>query len=93
VYDPNRMPLCQFIIDYGACHNPDCIFAHAKDDEGQEKQQKECIWYSRGFCKHGPQCKSKHIRREMCPDYLGQSQAGCLLPIASAVALAMGIYF
>jgi len=69
VYDPARMPLCQFIIDYGACHNPDCIFTHSREDEAG-KEQKECIWYSRGFCKHGPLCKSKHIRREMCPDYL-----------------------
>jgi len=66
VYDLSKMPFCQFVIDYGACHNPDCLFNHAKP----ETEEKECVWYSRGFCKRGPNCKNKHIRKEMCADYM-----------------------
>ena len=72
VYDLSRMPLCQFIVEYGSCHSADCMFSHTKEEE-KEQVKKECMWYSRGFCKLGPNCKSKHVKKEMCPDYLGQS--------------------
>jgi len=80
VYDLSRMPLCQFIVDYGSCHNVDCIFMHTR--EVVEEEKKECIWYQRGFCKQGSHCKGKHTRKNMCPDYLaGFCELGpsCLL--------------
>ena len=67
IYDLSKMPFCQFVIDYGSCHNPDCLFNHARP---KEREVKDCIWYARGFCKLGPNCKSRHRKREMCPDYL-----------------------
>lgn len=70
VYDLSKMPLCQFIIDYGACHNADCLFNHTRPETVEEKP--DCIWYARGFCKQGPECKRRHRKKEMCPDYLGQ---------------------
>ena len=70
IYDLSKMPLCQFIIDYGACHNVDCLFNHTRPEAVEEKP--DCIWYARGFCKHGPECKRRHRKKEMCPDYLGQ---------------------
>ena len=32
--------------------NKDCLFKHAKDEV-----QKECVFFSQGFCGHGPNCK------------------------------------
>lgn len=43
------------------------MFNHQKP---KDRVQKDCIWYARGFCKLGPNCKSKHRKKEMCPDYL-----------------------
>jgi len=31
---------------------------------------KECVWYSRGFCKHGSACRHKHLKRVACPLFL-----------------------
>ena len=36
---------------------------------GESKTQ-SCPWYARGFCKHGNQCKRKHVRKVMCPNFL-----------------------
>ena len=30
-----------------------------------------CIaWYARGFCKHGKDCKHKHVRKALCVLFL-----------------------
>ncbi|SAL98538.1 hypothetical protein [Absidia glauca] len=38
--------------------------------EDPESKQKECPWYARGFCKHGPHCRHKHVRKLVCQNYL-----------------------
>ncbi|MES1921304.1 Cleavage and polyadenylation specificity factor subunit 4, partial [Bonamia ostreae] len=62
-YDLNKMAPCQFFEMYGECHNPDCLFLH-------QENFKECTWFVRGLCKHGPLCRRKHVKRRHCPDYL-----------------------
>jgi hypothetical protein len=51
---------------YGECASKDCIFAHRAVDERSD----ECVFYNRGFCKHGATCRLKHVRRQPCPLYL-----------------------
>mmetsp|Transcript_10623 Transcript_10623/g.20147 ORF Transcript_10623/g.20147 Transcript_10623/m.20147 type:complete len:289 (-) Transcript_10623:88-954(-) len=65
-YDISRMPECQFFRDYGKCARPDCLFLHV----APEDRMKDCSWYDRGVCKHGPSCRNRHVRRKACPDYL-----------------------
>lgn len=36
----------------------------------QRKKIKDCPWYDRGFCRHGPNCKNRHVRRVICQSYL-----------------------
>lgn len=72
VYDLSKMQMCQFIVDYGSCSNADCLFNHVKP----EVEEVDCIWYGRGFCRHGPKCKNRHRKREMCPDYLAGFWSG-----------------
>jgi cleavage and polyadenylation specificity factor subunit 4 len=66
IYELEKMAYCQFMIDFGVCTNVDCLFNHQKP----EVEEIDCIWYARGFCRHGPLCKNRHIRKELCPDYL-----------------------
>src|SRR3990167_2504193 len=35
-----------------------------------EEQQKDCAWYLRGFCRHGPKCRHKHVKKEACIRYI-----------------------
>ena len=52
------------IID--ACHNKECPFLHIDP----ESKIRDCPWYDRGFCRHGPSCRHRHVRRELCLNYL-----------------------
>lgn len=55
-YDLSKMPLCR----HGErCKISDCPFRHIS-----EANRLECVFYSQGFCIHGPFCRYKHIRRE-----------------------------
>ncbi|XP_056406637.1 putative cleavage and polyadenylation specificity factor subunit 4-like protein isoform X2 [Hyla sarda] len=65
-YDMGRMPECYFYSKFGECSNRDCLFLHIDP----ASKIKDCPWYDRGFCKHGPACKYRHTRRVMCPNYL-----------------------
>ncbi|KAL9644586.1 hypothetical protein ABK040_015325 [Willaertia magna] len=65
-YKAGKMPECWFFTEYGECSNPECIFLHIRPED----RIKSCPWYDRGFCKHGPNCRLKHIRKIACPDYL-----------------------
>lgn len=49
-----------------ACHNKECPFLHIDP----ESKLKDCPWYDRGFCRHGPHCKHKHVRRVLCMNYV-----------------------
>ncbi|EFC48767.1 predicted protein, partial [Naegleria gruberi] len=65
-YKAGKMPECHFFSEYGECSNVECIFLHIKPED----RIKTCPWYERGFCKHGPDCRLKHLRKIACPDYL-----------------------
>ncbi|XP_041473739.1 cleavage and polyadenylation specificity factor subunit 4-like [Lytechinus variegatus] len=65
-FDMTKMPECFFFAKFGMCSNKDCPFLHIDP----EAKRKDCPWYDRGFCKHGPLCKSRHVRRVYCPNYL-----------------------
>ncbi len=55
-YDLSKMPLCR----HGdRCKIKDCPFRHIS-----EADRLECVFYSQGFCIHGPYCRYKHIRRD-----------------------------
>ncbi|XP_065320232.1 cleavage and polyadenylation specificity factor subunit 4-like isoform X2 [Gordionus sp. m RMFG-2023] len=65
-YDMTKMPECYFFSKYNACNNKECPFLHIDP----ESKIKDCQWYDRGFCRHGPNCKNRHIRKVMCQSYL-----------------------
>lgn len=54
------------LIFLDACHNKECPFLHIDP----ESKLKDCPWYDRGFCRHGPHCKHKHVRRVLCMNYV-----------------------
>lgn len=64
-YILKKMPECFFFNVYGVCNNNECMFLHVKPDS----KVRECVWYTRGFCRNGAQCKNKHIRKNLCWDY------------------------
>ncbi|OAF66958.1 mRNA 3'-end-processing protein YTH1 [Intoshia linei] len=65
-YDMSKMPDCYFFTKFGMCSNKECPFLHVDPD----KKSKDCLWYDRGFCRHGNFCKNRHIRRVMCDCYV-----------------------
>ena len=65
-YDMSKMPECYFFSKFGQCSNKECPFLHIDP----EKKMKDCPWYDRGFCRHGPNCKNRHVRRILCINYL-----------------------
>uniref|UniRef100_A0AC35UI80 Cleavage and polyadenylation specificity factor subunit 4 n=1 Tax=Rhabditophanes sp. KR3021 TaxID=114890 RepID=A0AC35UI80_9BILA len=65
-YNLSKMPECFFFSKYKACSNKECSFRHIDP----ESKIKDCPWYDRGFCRHGPYCKHRHRRRVFCPNYL-----------------------
>ena len=52
-----------FLTD--ACHNKECPFLHISPDS----KMKDCPWYDRGFCRNGPMCRNRHVRRVICMNY------------------------
>ncbi|XP_002734616.1 cleavage and polyadenylation specificity factor subunit 4-like [Saccoglossus kowalevskii] len=65
-YDMTKMPECFFFSKFGLCSNKECPFLHIDP----ESKIKDCAWYDRGFCKHGPHCRNRHTRRVICVNYL-----------------------
>ncbi|ELT97794.1 hypothetical protein CAPTEDRAFT_180092 [Capitella teleta] len=65
-YDMSKMPECYFFSKFGQCGNKECPFLHIDP----EQKMKDCAWYDRGFCRHGPNCKNRHVRRVMCINYM-----------------------
>ncbi|GLH13195.1 Cleavage and polyadenylation specificity factor subunit 4 [Gryllus bimaculatus] len=57
--------VCEF-YPKDACHNKECPFLHIDP----ESKIKDCPWYDRGFCRHGPNCRHRHVRRVLCMNYL-----------------------
>ena len=73
------MPECYFYSRFNACHNKECPFLHIDP----EAKIRDCPWYDRGFCRHGPNCRHRHVRRVLCINYLaGFCPAGSNCPDA-----------
>ncbi|EFA84764.1 CCCH-type zinc finger-containing protein [Heterostelium album PN500] len=67
-YDLAKMPECYFFSKFGECSNQECMYLHLNPEE----KVIECPWYARGFCKHGPKCRHKHVKKLLCENfYLG----------------------
>ena len=55
-FNLEKMPLCR----HGErCKITECPFRHIS-----EANRLECVFYSQGFCIHGPFCRYKHVRRD-----------------------------
>ena len=65
-YNLKRMPECYFFSKFGECNNPECMYLHINP----ESKVRECPWYTRGFCKNGPNCRQRHVKRAPCSVYL-----------------------
>ncbi|XP_005091016.1 cleavage and polyadenylation specificity factor subunit 4 [Aplysia californica] len=65
-FDMSKMPECFFFSKFGQCNNKECPFLHIDP----ENKVRDCPWYDRGFCRHGPNCKNRHVRRIMCQCFL-----------------------
>jgi len=65
-FDMSKMPECFFFSKFGQCNNKECPFLHIDP----ENKMRDCPWYDRGFCRHGPNCKNRHVRRVICQCYL-----------------------
>lgn len=72
-YNLKKMPECWFFSKFGECTNEDCLFLHVDPNS----QYRECLWYKRGFCRHGNMCRNKHIKKKLCYNYyIGFCPAG-----------------
>jgi cleavage and polyadenylation specificity factor subunit 4 len=65
-YNLKKMPECWFYSNYKECSNAECMYLHVDP----ESKVAECLWYNRGFCKHGPLCRNKHARKRVCQRFL-----------------------
>ena len=45
------------LIILDACHNKECPFLHIDP----ETKMRDCPWYDRGFCRHGPSCRHRCV--------------------------------
>lgn len=63
---PDKLPECRNYIVEGDCKNPDCKFKHS----GERREAKECVYYNMGYCSSGKFCKFKHVRRDVCLQYV-----------------------
>eukprot|EP00127_Corallochytrium_limacisporum_P003142 Clim_evm71s146 gene=Clim_evmTU71s146 len=65
-YDMSKMPECQFYSKTGECNNEECMFRHIDP----ESKIRNCVWFDKGFCKHGNLCKNRHKKRAACQNYI-----------------------
>jgi len=68
--NPARMPECRW---GEKCQVPDCIFKHTKEED-----RIECTFYKIGFCRKGPSCRFRHVRRapEEIPEVIDWDDIG-----------------
>ena len=64
--DLSKMPICDFFLEQGECTKDGCLFLHVDPNQ----RIKNCPFYTQGFCRHGPNCRNRHIRKEACSNYL-----------------------
>ena len=61
------MPECLFYSKNGYCtQGSECLYQHIDP----QLKIPECMNYNAGFCAEGPNCKSRHVRRTICPYYM-----------------------
>jgi cleavage and polyadenylation specificity factor subunit 4 len=60
--------LILFLIS-DACHNKECPFLHIDP----ESKMRDCPWYDRGFCRHGPSCRHRYVSIKLLPHALLQT--------------------
>lgn len=65
-FDLSKMPECYFFSKFGECSNTECMYRHIDP----EKKRNECPYFARGFCKHGPKCRHRHVKKVACANYL-----------------------
>ena len=65
-YNLRKMPECFFYKTYKECSNPECLYLHIDPSE----KVNECMWFATGFCRHGPDCKNRHVRLRACQSYI-----------------------
>jgi len=59
------MSECQFFKQNGYCQSDDnCLYLHRRE------VRPPCEAYEAGFCKKGPQCENRHVRRQACEFYM-----------------------
>lgn len=66
-YNLRKMPECQFFSRNGFCtQSPDCLYLHIDP----LSKIPLCPSYEKGFCKLGPECPKRHVRKVICERYL-----------------------
>ncbi|ODV89864.1 hypothetical protein CANCADRAFT_147751 [Tortispora caseinolytica NRRL Y-17796] len=66
-YNLRRMPECTYFARSGQCaQGGECLYLHIDP----LSKIPECPNYIRGFCRLGPNCPKRHVRRSMCLRYL-----------------------
>ncbi|CAE8718360.1 unnamed protein product, partial [Polarella glacialis] len=62
----------------GPCKDPTCTFAHNEDELRSTQmfyKKTLCIWYEKGRCRNGDQCRFAHGSYEVRPSDLAEAQA------------------
>ncbi|KAK9478878.1 hypothetical protein V1514DRAFT_330030 [Lipomyces japonicus] len=66
-YNLRKMPECTFFARNGFCtQSPDCLYLHIDP----QARLPLCPHYEKGFCRLGPSCTKRHVRRVPCELYL-----------------------
>ncbi|ODQ77879.1 hypothetical protein BABINDRAFT_163254 [Babjeviella inositovora NRRL Y-12698] len=66
-YNLRKMPECLFFTKNGFCtQGNECLYRHINP----QLKIPECQDFNLGFCRYGPQCPRRHVKREICPLYL-----------------------
>ncbi|KAK9451610.1 uncharacterized protein V1518DRAFT_409026 [Limtongia smithiae] len=66
-YNLRKMPECTFFARNKFCtQSPDCLYLHIDP----QSRIPVCPNYERGFCRLGPGCQKRHIRKTLCEFYL-----------------------
>ena len=66
-YNLRKMPECVFFSKNGYCtQSPECPYLHVDP----LAKIPRCADYDMGFCILGPNCKNRHVKKEICQRYL-----------------------
>jgi cleavage and polyadenylation specificity factor subunit 4 len=66
-YNLRKMPECLFFSKNGFCtQSPDCLYLHIDP----MSKIPVCPNYEKGYCRDGPDCPRRHVRRAICAKYL-----------------------